>query len=206
MPDSHEEQLLSDLLSAIAREDARLDAAHLEARVIAAAEAKTPVTDSKGLYVKAAAIVMAVLVPGVMWMTREGPVQTTEVNIEAAEPAAVETPVNVEPPTRPSAQVRRARTHATLPTPTTPPTHSTPIAPVLSADDFVPLLPLTEQELTGSFQLVRVQMPRASLGTLRSPLERPDELVEADVLLGADGMARAIRVSTSGSVYPWRTR
>jgi hypothetical protein len=75
-----------------------------------------------------------------------------------------------------------------------------------SPDEFVPLMPITEQELTGSFQIVRVQMPRASLGRLRSPLERPDELVEADVLLGADGMARAIRVSTAGSLYPRRSR
>jgi hypothetical protein len=49
-------------------------------------------------------------------------------------------------------------------------------------------------------------MPRSALGALRSPLEQPNELVEADVLLGEDGMARAIRVSTSGSVYPWRSR
>jgi hypothetical protein len=75
-----------------------------------------------------------------------------------------------------------------------------------SLDEFVPLMPMTERELTGPFQLVRVQMPRASLGALRSPLEHPNELVEADVLLGEDGMARAIRVSASGSVYPWRSR
>jgi hypothetical protein len=67
-------------------------------------------------------------------------------------------------------------------------------------------MPITEEELTGSFQIVRVQMPRSALGALRSPLEQPNELVEADVLLGEDGMARAIRVSTSGSVYPWRSR
>jgi hypothetical protein len=67
-------------------------------------------------------------------------------------------------------------------------------------------MPMTEQELTGPFQLVRVQMPRASLGALRSALESPTDLVEADVLLGEDGMARAIRVSASGSVYPWRSR
>ena len=60
-------------------------------------------------------------------------------------------------------------------------------------------MPMSEQELSGPFQLVRVQMPRASLGALRLPLEHPNELVEADVLLGEDGMARAIRVSTSGS-------
>jgi hypothetical protein len=67
-------------------------------------------------------------------------------------------------------------------------------------------MPITAQELTGSFQIVRVQMPRASLGALRSPLEQPNELVEADVLLGEDGMARGIRLSTSGSVHPWRFR
>ena len=67
-------------------------------------------------------------------------------------------------------------------------------------------MPLTERELAGPFQIVRVQMPRASLGTLRLPLEHPNEVIEADVLLGEDGMARAIRVSASGSVYPWRSR
>ena len=87
------------------------------------------------------------------------------------------------------------------------PMHPSPNAPVTqSLDEFVPLMPMTERELSGPFQLVRVQMPRASLGALRSPLEHPNELVEADVLLGEDGMARAIRVSTSGSVYPWRSR
>jgi hypothetical protein len=49
-------------------------------------------------------------------------------------------------------------------------------------------------------------MPRASLGPLRSPLDHPGELVEADVLLGEDGRARAIRISAAGSIYPWRSR
>ena len=53
------------------------------------------------------------------------------------------------------------------------------------ADEFVPLMPMTEQELTGPFQLVRVQMPNARRWVaLRSPLEHPNELVEADVLAG----------------------
>jgi len=67
-------------------------------------------------------------------------------------------------------------------------------------------MPMTDYEMAGPFQLVRVQMPRASLGPLRSALDRPNELIEADVLLGEDGMARAIRVSTSESVYPRRFR
>ena len=73
--------------------------------------------------------------------------------------------------------------------------------------DFVPLMPMTADELSGSFQIVRVQMPRAALGALAATVDvgRADDPVEADVLLGEDGMARAIRVSTDGSVN-WRSR
>ena len=54
---------------------------------------------------------------------------------------------------------------------------------------FVPIVPMTADELSGSFSIARVQIGG-----------RP-----ADVLLGEDGMARAIRVSTDGSA-PWRSR
>lgn len=73
--------------------------------------------------------------------------------------------------------------------------------------DFVPLVPMAADELSGSFQIVRVQMPRAALGALASTVDvgRADDPVQADLLLGEDGMARAIRVSANGSV-PWRSR
>lgn len=73
--------------------------------------------------------------------------------------------------------------------------------------DFVPLVPMTGDELSGSFQIVRVQMPRAALGALAGAVDtgRADDPVQADLLLGEDGMARAIRVSTHGSV-PWRSQ
>jgi hypothetical protein len=90
------------------------------------------------------------------------------------------------------------------PDPRQPPAVETAAAD--SPIEFVPLLPMTDQELRGSFQIVRVQMPNASLGPLRSPLQSPNDLVEADVLLGEDGRARAIRLNTNGSVYPWRSR
>ncbi len=51
--------------------------------------------------------------------------------------------------------------------------------------DFVPLVPLSEEELHGAFQIVRVQWSRGLGGP-----------VQADVLLGQDGLARAIRVSS----------
>jgi hypothetical protein len=73
--------------------------------------------------------------------------------------------------------------------------------------DFVPLVPMAADELSGSFQIVRVQMPRAALGALAGSVDvgRADDPVQADLLLGEDGMARAIRVSANGSV-PWRSQ
>ena len=219
MADTHEEQLLTELLGSIARDDERLEAAHLESRVMATLDTlATPRFRPTATHVViAAAVMMAVLVPGIALIVRSVPTGAGEVRVEPAQQTAVDTQVASA---MPSAHAQRAtrpalsrHTTRVKPTPAArlsqPTISESPIArsPVpQSPDVFVPLMPMTEQELRGSFQLVRVQMPRASLGALRSPLDHPNELVEADVLLGEDGMARAIRVSTSGSIYPWRSR
>jgi len=223
MADTHEEQLLSELLSGIARDDEHLDAAHLESRVMATLDASPaprlrPTTTP---IVIAAAIVMAMLIPRIAWVVRDVPPAVGEVRVGQPQ-QAVQTPaVSAEPSAHAQTTTRRPLSRAAtgvkhMPAAraalSEPPITQPPIAPIAqlpvpqSPDVFVPLMPMTEQELRGSFQLVRVQMPRASLGALRSPLDHPNELVEADVLLGEDGMARAIRVSASGSIYPWRSR
>jgi hypothetical protein len=230
MADTHEEQLLSELLSSIARDDERLEAAHLESRVMATLDASPApqFRPSMTPVVIAAAVLMAVLVPGMARVVRDVPTAVGEVRVEPPQQTAVDTPAasdtpytHAQPTTRPALSRRTAA--RVVPTPAArtalsePPITQSPITPIAQspipqspvdqpADVFVPLMAMTEQELKGSFQLVRVQMPRASLGALRSPLDHPNELVEADVLLGEDGMARAIRVSTSGSIYPWRSR
>lgn len=230
MVDTNEAQLLSDLLCDIAREDARLEAGHLEARVIDAADAGAAVRlkpDTARVYwPMAAAVIFAILVPAMFWRmaqpsdTEVGLKMETTEEVDTTEkpdttgPAYITEEVIAGPgklmAAQPSLQPRRKRsTNAVNPTnPTTLTTLTTPTPPSTpsSVDEFIPLMPMTDQELSGPLQIVRVQLPRASLGALRSPLEVPNELVEADVLLGQDGMARAIRVSTSGSVYPWRAR
>jgi hypothetical protein len=217
MADTHEEQLLSDLLRGIARDDARLDAAHLESRVMTSALAGT-MQQSVGTtgvphWAVAAAIAVAVLVPALLLMNADVAPHNAKPAMNATEEIVAETPTVVVP--TPSAPARTTGTQRSFPTrparrtiPTRPAAEPLITQSLLAQtpDEFLPLMPITEQELTGSFQIVRVQMPRASLGALRSPLEHPNELIEADVLLGEDGMARAIRVSTSGSVYPWRSR
>jgi hypothetical protein len=221
MADTHEEQLLSELLSSIAHDDERLEAAHLEPRLMATLDASQPppFRPSMTHVVIAAAVLMAVLVSGVPRVVRDVPTAIGEVRIDPSQQTAVDTPAasatpytHEQPATRPALSRRMehvAPTRAMRTAFSEPPIAQSPVAQpsiTQSADVFVPLMAMTEQELKGSFQLVRVQMPRASLGALRSPLDHPNELVEADVLLGEDGMARAIRVSTSGSIYPWRSR
>jgi hypothetical protein len=65
-----------------------------------------------------------------------------------------------------------------------------------SVTEFIPLVvgAPAATPLEGG-QLVRVQLPRAALASLGLPLnaERGNEPVKADVLLGNDGLARAIR-------------
>jgi hypothetical protein len=211
MADSHEEQLLNDLLRGIAREDARLDAPDLESRVLAAVSQgearRKPVTT---YWVIAAALLAVVLVPAFF---RTQPVPSSETVSPQAKAADTTTPEKSEEPrttVKRAITPRAVRADRRQPTVTAQPARSeSPVtqAPVAhSPDEFLPLMPITAQELTGSFQIVRVQMPRASLGALRSPLEQPNELVEADVLLGEDGMARAIRVSAGSSFHPWRSR
>jgi hypothetical protein len=198
MADTHETQLLTDLLGEVARADADLSAAHLEARVVQAAVWHSSGRRGSNMtYLVIAAIaVLAVLVPAAFRTIARVPSPPQMSNVATSEQPVALTPVPVAPePPKPVVR-RRAMPPARVVTqPVAQPTF-----------EFVPLMPMTEQELNGPFQLVRVQMPRASLGALRLPLEHPNELVEADVLLGEDGMARAIRVSTSGSTNPWRIR
>ena len=219
MADTHEEQLLSHWLRDIARQDERLRADHLEVQVMSAVRPNPDTTAYRLVrlmpdttyYMKAAAIVISVVFPAVLWM-RYAPAEETV--RRATNTPSVVVPETIQEPavdarahnkpvqTRPTPRMRTARRTA----PANPAHLTNPTNPTPPSDEFVPLMPMTAQELTGSFQIVRVQMPRASLGALRSPLDHPNELVEADVLLGEDGMAPAIRVSASGSVYPWRSR
>jgi hypothetical protein len=63
---------------------------------------------------------------------------------------------------------------------------------------FVPLMPLGAHDLSGPLQLVRVRMRPSALAGLGVPIDmrRLSDPVHADVLLGEDGMARAIRIAS----------
>jgi hypothetical protein len=59
---------------------------------------------------------------------------------------------------------------------------------------FVPLVPMSDTEMVGTVQVVRVQLPGYALGAFGVPVDRSvEEWIQADVLVGEDGLARAIR-------------
>lgn len=64
------------------------------------------------------------------------------------------------------------------------------------AKDFVPLTYVADKQAMESGQIVRVTIPRSTLLSLGLPMniEHAGELVKAEVLLGDDGVARAIRL------------
>lgn len=72
-------------------------------------------------------------------------------------------------------------------------TASTPTKEI--ATDFVALGYASELDLQDGGRLLRVELPRAALARFGLPvnMDRADERVKADLLVGADGLARAIR-------------
>jgi hypothetical protein len=112
------------------------------------------------------------------------------------------TPPQFQPATSRN-QVRR-RPHLNKPTSdsiaATPVLASAPVLPTADAErevatDFVPVGYGSALDLQDGGQLVRVQLPRFALARFGLPLnmDRADEGIKADVLVGADGLARAIR-------------
>jgi hypothetical protein len=68
--------------------------------------------------------------------------------------------------------------------------------PAETVTDFIPLTAIADATAMHSGTIVRVEMPRASLIAMGLPLnaERARETVKADIVVGDDGLARAIRL------------
>ena len=60
---------------------------------------------------------------------------------------------------------------------------------------FIPLLDAEELETSDEVDVVRVEVPRSAMAALGFVVsaERASERVEADVAIGPDGLARAVR-------------
>lgn len=202
MSDTNEERLLSRLLSDVAKADEDLVApAGLELRVMAGWDARAalpPVArrwtvadhpwvaplGAATLGVAGLGAAAAALVMGVSTVMQLGVTTTTR----RADPGELKPPVAVAA-AQPAEMIQE--TVAMSPKPSARRASRPPRLPDAQNEivRFVPLFPMTADELSGSFSIARVQIGQT----------------EAEVLLGEDGMARAIRVATNETA-PWRLR
>jgi hypothetical protein len=203
MTDSEHKRRLTDLLNEIARADLEIDATRtMEERVLkrwdAGAAARAARIRKKprgrgwlisGAGALAAAMLLLVVVNRASrWsIAVRVPVAHSDVR---AQPTAVESPTAaalfpaVAP--RPIAVARN--------TPEKGPRRVDTPGEILS---FMPLSPDAHQDLVGSFQVARVLLPREVLADLGVVLDanRVGEPIQADVVFGEDGLARAIRLA-----------
>jgi hypothetical protein len=237
MSEIREERILTELLNEIAREDGHIEAPpgpprppDMEHRVMAHWKALVPQHQPQLPYWVAAALAAGLLVALALPRSerpaqepRETPLPQVQRIIlpppPVVERAAPSREAGLDPAaarrTRPAdtagltafakaTAVRRSFTQRRKPG-----TTAAVAEPQREVLNFVPLVPMVEQELTGPFQLVRVQLSRAAFADFGVPFDvnRLADPVEADVLLGEDGVARAIRfTSDSTNGYPWRSR
>jgi hypothetical protein len=89
------------------------------------------------------------------------------------------------------------------------PRHSTPVAETASADDsldldndFIPVPHAAKIDPNEDVNLVRVEVPRSAMMAMGIPInaDNASDKVLADVVLGADGMARAVRLVNESAV------
>jgi len=104
----------------------------------------------------------------------------------------VKHPANWKPKVRASNILASARLHPVQKKTTTPVTNN--ISKEI-ATEFMPLGYLNAANFQDGGQIVRVELPRSAMASFGLPvnMDRYNERVKADVLLGIDGVAHAIR-------------
>ena len=143
----------------------------------------------------AAALLIAISVIALSWNTKN----SNEVSAGRTEPA----PIKEEPRVAesPAPAPKKQEEIIAVQTPRRRPVRRAPRAEVANhvnreiATDFMPLGYLSPATLQDGGQIVRVELPRSALVNFGLPvnMDRGHEKVKADVLLGVDGLAHAIR-------------
>jgi hypothetical protein len=166
------------------------------------------VNSSRSRYWLVAVAAMLLVVMGVvgMWLSSNSP----EKNVaENPSPKQVETPAgqsNLSGPKEPEPQKAQEQAENRLPKrqipkPTRRTTRKAPETQMANhasneiATDFMPLGDANALVLQDGGQIIRVKVPRSTLVRFGFPvnMDRYNENVKADVIVGVDGLARAIR-------------
>lgn len=192
-------------LGAPAELELKLREAFRERRVVA----PVGVGSSRSRYwlVAVAAVLLLAISVGAMWWGSETPQESVAEKTPAPKPAEVVSgPGEPEPKPEPKEVQNQAKDQTPKRQLSKPVRRNTgnrraPEAQVAHhptneiATDFVPLGDMNSVVLQDGGQIVRVKLPRSALVKFGFPvnMDRYNENVKADVLIGVDGLARAIR-------------
>jgi hypothetical protein len=144
------------------------------------------------------ALAAGLALAAVLYWANRRPVETAAVVALKVAPAAKTPDVPVAPPPPAKLQpVTTARRQAPRPRPK-PALRSAPVAPAPLqevATEFFALPYAPPIDVNDEAQVIRVRLPRSAMRTVGLPVneDRWFERVPADVLLGQDGIARAVR-------------
>jgi hypothetical protein len=170
-----------EALAILKKVDGQLEAPPaVEARLMEAVRRRHAARERRAMIALAAALAVAVWV-GRMGRTGDSPPPLPTASLRQASPVAAS----------PAAPLR------ILPVPSAPPPvrlqHVAQPAPREIVTDFFPLMDVAPP--LGRGQLLRVAVPASEMRAVGLPVreEQLDETVQADVLVGEEGMARAIR-------------
>lgn len=162
-----------------------------------------PAASRRWLYIAAglaAAAVIAILISLIATQTRIAETAAPqEARTHKETPAGVQAPSPAPSPEKhlvsadPKRGVRPIK--PAIKSKPTAPDKKAPTAEVEIATDFFPLVNRESLNQLDSGQLVRVELPRSALMSFGLPMnmERAGERIKADVVVGEDGLARAIR-------------
>lgn len=161
-----------------------------------------PAASRRWLYIAAgvaAAAVIAILISLIATQTRNAETAAPQESATHKEaPAGVQEPSPAPSPEKHLVSVNRKRGVRPIEPvikPTPAPDKNAPSGEVEIATDFFPLVNRESLNQLDSGQLVRVELPRSALMSFGLPMnmERAGERIKADVVVGEDGLARAIR-------------
>ena len=204
MTDIQHQQLLTELLNEIGRADSRFEPPQeMEERVLKYWDGDG---SARATRIRRKPRMHVGIVPGVAGALVAAVLLIVAVNRSSRQPSAGPAPV-----AQPEVRARLPVVEAPTPAATSPAVRSRPIATVRRELEkrsqraaqqseivsFVPLSPDARQDLLGSFQVARVLLPREALADLGVVLDanRVGEPIQADVVFGEDGLARAIRLA-----------
>lgn len=196
-----DDETLTSSLKLLAEEDASLNAPpEIEQKLRQAFRARAVV--ARRSYVNywvagiAAVLLIAITVIAINWRTEQQPQQ---MNAGGTRTPEIKQEPRIDAPETP--QKREEVVQVAQKPPRRRPVHRTPRAEVANhvqreiATDFMPLGYLSPATLQDGGQIIRVELPRSTLVNFGLPvnMDRYHEKVKADVLLGVDGLAHAIR-------------